>query len=126
DEALWAERGAMVYRTSDGRELEFDTMNLPDRRLGVGHSIYLPHARLTLRARAQFNFTITDASGLEKEFAPIRGGKPGTFRLVSIKNRLGEQQRLTYDDRGQLEAVYDPASRTLRFTYNNQGKLTQL
>ena len=126
DEALWVERGCSVYRTADGRELEFDTMDLPERQMSVGRSVYLERERLTLKAPDERHVTVTDATGLAKVFARVPGGDPGELRLIAIRNRLGEQQQLSYDDRGQLLAVYDPAGRHLRFIHDGQGRLVQL
>jgi len=126
DEALWKERGAIVYRLGDGRELEFSTLNLPDRVLSQGDSIYLPHARLTLRALKQFHFVIEEADGTTREFGPIRGGNNQVFHLVAIKSRLGDEQRFSYNERAQLEVATDPAGRRLHFTYDAKGRLVQV
>ena len=126
DQAIWPERGAMVLRAEDGREIEFSTLDFPDRAIAPGRDIFVPHERLTLHAHGTMHFTVTDANGTVREFARIPGGNDREARLVRVRNRLGQTQQLQYDADGQLSSVNDPAGRRLDFHYDRSRHLTQV
>ncbi|MEZ5454410.1 MAG: RHS repeat-associated core domain-containing protein [Thiothrix sp.] len=48
-----------------------------------------------------------------------------TGRLLSVENRQGQKQTLTYDGE-KLASVTDSAGRTLQFAYNQQGQLERM
>ncbi|HEX4473778.1 MAG TPA: DUF6531 domain-containing protein [Polyangiaceae bacterium] len=125
-EALWPERGRFVYRASDGREIEFSTLHLPDRVLNAGDSVYLARERLTLRCVRQYQYTVEDAAGTERDFFAVPKDPSGRARLVRLRNRLGEEQRFAYDADGRLERVTDPAERKLEFSYDAAGRLARV
>ena len=98
DEAVWVERGVVVYRNEDGREIEFSTLGLPDRVLSPGGKVYEPCERLTLEALSGGKYVIRDMAGVAKHFAPVVGaragdldwaGSPGTAREALALRRLG-------------------------------------
>jgi YD repeat-containing protein len=140
DQAVWPERGAVVLRAEDGREIEFSTLDFPDHAIAPGREVFLPHEGLTLRVHGDHHFTVTDKQGTVREFAripssrspygPPSGGASDLIglrdretRLVSVTNRLGQRQLFHYDQLGQLESVTDPAGRRLQFQYDRQGRL---
>ncbi|MEX1363430.1 MAG: DUF6531 domain-containing protein, partial [Nannocystaceae bacterium] len=49
DQAVWRERGQVVLRSGDGREIVFDTFDLPDHRIEPGQECWNPIEQLTLR-----------------------------------------------------------------------------
>jgi RHS repeat-associated protein len=57
---------------------------------------------------------------------PVSGDARGRARLVRIRTRIGEEQRLTYGGDGLLEAVVDAAGRSLRFEYDRAGRLARV
>jgi RHS repeat-associated protein len=124
-ESLWPERGRFVYRAADGREIEFSTLHLPDRVLNAGDSVYLGRERLTLRCVRQYQYSVTDAKGTTRDFfaVPGNGDARGRARLVRIRTRVGDEQRVTYGADGRLDAVIDGAGRSLRFEYDRAGRL---
>jgi RHS repeat-associated protein len=126
DQAIWPERGAMVLRAEDGREIEFSTLDFPDRAIAPGRDIFVPHERLTLHAHAAMHFTVTDAKGTVREFARVPGGSNREARLVRVRNRLGQTQELQYDSEGLLSSVSDPAGRRLEFHYDRARRLAQV
>jgi len=58
DQSVWCERGKVVYKAEDGREIEFLVGHLPDRLVRPGDTVYEPTNRLTLKARRGHRFQI--------------------------------------------------------------------
>ncbi len=87
DEAIWLERGKVVYRTGDGREVEFDTFGYPGRRMRPGKENWHPAHRLTLRSEADGKWAIVSPDCLTREFAPLPGDAK-TARLLAIHDRI--------------------------------------
>jgi RHS repeat-associated protein len=127
DESLWMERGRMVVRCGDGRELEFPLWDLPDRVMRTGDLLKSAIHRMTLRRLDMARFEVEQADGRVHEYAPVAGGAPGIARLVRIRSRDGHHAiELTYDARGRLEWVRDSAGRLLRFEHDPVGRLTAI
>lgn len=68
DEKIWVERGKVVYKAGDGREIEFHTYDLPDRYIHEWHEIFYPIDRLTLRRCDHGKWEICSPDGLVREF----------------------------------------------------------
>jgi YD repeat-containing protein len=127
DQAVWLERGKVVYRAEDGREIEFDTFDFPDHAMTKGDSSYDPFNRLTLRSLGQFRWEIETADGLTHEFAPVPGdSRKGYARLITQRTRDGHAIQLAYDAQGCLEWVTDSAGRRILFAHDERGRLTRI
>jgi RHS repeat-associated protein len=127
DQAVWMERGKVVYRAEDGREIEFDTFGFPDHVMQKGDSCYDPFNRLTLRCLGQFCWEIETADGLVHEFAPVSGdSRKGYARLITQRTREGHAIQLAYDAQGCLEWVTDSAGRRILFAHDERGRLTRI
>ena len=126
DQAVWAERGRIVYLDAEGRELELDTFDLPDHVIGPGQSVYEPMSRLTLKALGQRRYEITTHDGIVHEFAPVEGAtgaRKWWSRLVRKTARDGAAIELEYDRDGNLAWVRDSAGRQIAFEHDRAGRL---
>ncbi len=131
DERVWLEEGRVVHLTDDGRELEYDTWDLPDRVMRKDDAIFDPISRTTLRALGQFRWEIRGADGLTRTFAPIAGEHPedrdrGLSRLVQLRNRGGDAITLRYDEDARLTEVLDSAGRSIELRYDGRGRLSSI
>ena len=130
EQAVWHERGCAVYRGPDGREIEFPTLELPDRVLGRGTSVYHPFERLTIRGLGEHRYQIETAEGLVHEFGPLAGAAPGSAaapaRILRTRHPAGAQLSYGYDARGRLAEVAHSSGRTLRFRHDARGRLLQV
>ena len=126
DQAVWIERGCVVYRAGDGREIEFDTFSLPDRVMRPGDEVWDAFNRLTLRNTAPFTWEVVTHEGLTHHFAPARGGGSQKARLTRITDRAGNEVLLTYDPRGALDYVRDACGRIVRFEHDDRGRLARV
>lgn len=114
DQAVWEERGKVVLLEDDGREIEFDTFDLPDRVLRIGAEVWNPINRLMLRREGIDLWSVTAHNGVRREFTPVPGKVDGRARIQRIVSR-GEDHEITftYDNRGGLEQVRDSAGRVI-------------
>jgi RHS repeat-associated protein len=128
DQAVWAERGRVVYRTEDGREVEFSTLDLPDRVLSPGQALYHKMERLTLRCLGPWRYEVEDALGLVREFAAVPGRAADTRVAVITRKRTraGHALAYTYDRRGLLADVADDAGRRLVLQHDPRGRLIRI
>ncbi len=127
DQAVWAERGRVVYLDGEGRELEFDTFAFPDHVLPAGESVYEPITRLTLRALGQRRYEIHTHDGTAHAFAPVEGAtgeRRSWSRLLRTTARAGAAIALEYDRRGDLAWVRDSAGRQIGFEHDAAGRLS--
>jgi len=128
DQAVWFERGKAVYLAEDGREIEFDTFDLPDHALGLGQQVYEPINQLTLRFKRRDCIEIETHLGETLEFSPsrVRTGsvRDSWWRLQKRRTRAGHEIALSYDERGNLSWVKDSGGRVVSFEHNAQGRLT--
>jgi RHS repeat-associated protein len=126
DQAVWCERGKIVYLAEDGREIEFLLGHLPDRIILPGDRVYDPTNRLTLKAIGAHRWEIETADGVVHVFAPVPGGNPTRAKLIRIRS-ADEQHtiELFYDDRGLLSRVVDSGGRVYRFKHDGAGKLRE-
>ncbi|MCK6587428.1 MAG: DUF6531 domain-containing protein [Polyangiaceae bacterium] len=127
DQAVWIERGCVVYRAEDGREIEFDTFDLPDRVMHPGDEIFEPINRLTLRNLGHYRWEVETADGIIHELAPVPGRDPRTIaRLLRKRSRQGHEITLHYDERGRLEWTRDAGGRIARFEHDDEGRLVEI
>ncbi|MBX3271056.1 MAG: RHS domain-containing protein [Sandaracinaceae bacterium] len=124
DQALWRERGKVVLRSDDGRELEFHTYHLPDRTIVPGQEVFLETDRLTLRCLDEERWEVEDHLGVRRTFAPV--GPDRTTKLIEIRSRAGHRIELHHDDAGHLEWARDACGRLVRFTHDGLGRLTEI
>jgi RHS repeat-associated protein len=111
DERIWEERGKVVYKMGDGREVEFQCADLPGRRLrevNEGYAInrqevFYPIDRLWLR-RTEEGFRVRSADGLLRFFSRLPDDRT-TWFLTRIEDREGFAVTFTYDSRNNLELV---------------------
>lgn len=127
DQAVWEERGKVVLLDEEGREVELDTFDLPDRRLREGEEAFQPIDRLTFRREAQGKWRVTAADGTVRELAPVPGRADGRAMLQRIVSRDGHHEiTLTYDDRGRLEWVRDSGGRLVGFEHDARDRLVAI
>jgi RHS repeat-associated protein len=131
DEQIWIEPHCVVYLTDDGRELEFDTFDLPEHAMRKGDVVHEPISRLTLRSLGQFRWELETHDGLVKEFGPIAGERPqdrdrGRSRMNRIRDREGHEIRLAYDERARLSLVIDSTGRRIQLEYGRHERLERL
>jgi RHS repeat-associated protein len=128
DQAVWPERGRVVYRTEDGREVEFGTLDLPDRVLSQGQALYHKIERLRLRCLGPWRYEVEDAEGIVREFAttPGRAGDARVAVITRKRTRGGQEITYTYDPRGQLAEVTDEAGRRLLLQHDRHGRLVRV
>ncbi len=126
DQAVWIERGCVVYRAGDGREIEFDTFALDDHAMRPGDTVWDAFNRLTLKNTAPFTWQVTGHDGLTHHFAPVRGGDPQVARLTRVTDRAGNEVILAYDARGNLDTARDAGGRIVRFEHDHRGRLTRV
>ncbi|WP_338872418.1 DUF6531 domain-containing protein [Myxococcus stipitatus] len=127
--AVWKEKGKVVYRAEDGRELEFDTFDFPRQAMGPGQELYEPLHRLTLKCMGDNRWRVMDAHGLAHDFGLVRVGKKRSreAKVLRTFNREGQEVRYFYDEKtGHLERVKDSVGRAVRFLHDDDGHLVSV
>ncbi len=124
DVALWGETGRMVWRSEQGREIEFPTWHLRDRVMEPGMSLYHEVERATLRCTGPQIFQLETADGLLWHFAAV----PGTpeMKLLRKQRKDGANHQFSYDAHGRLAGVADSAGRLVGFQYDAGGNLQRI
>ena len=84
EQAIWEEPGKVVYQAEDGREIEFNTFDLPGRRLGLGMELRHRVDRFTLRRDGSDEWSIRHPDGLIRHFAVLPDGPAGRALLQRI------------------------------------------
>jgi RHS repeat-associated protein len=125
DESIQVLRGKVVYRTGDGREIEFDTFELPGRRLTEGQEIWDAATRLRLMNQGGGAWTVTAPDGITREFVTL-SPMAREARLVRIRDRAGHRIELEHDEHGRLAWMTDSAGRRLRFLRDAWGRLERI
>jgi RHS repeat-associated protein len=130
DQAVWSERGKLVYLAEDGREIEFDVFDFPDHMLQVGQEVYEPITQLTLRFKSRDLIEIEKHHGEILEFAPpkVRGSGPRAhwWRLQKRRSRDRHEILLSYDDRNNLQWVRDSGGRIVGFEHDGDNRLVRV
>ncbi len=131
DQAVWLEPGRIVVRVEDGREIEIDTLGLPQQRLRSGAELFDPDNRLTIRYLGSNTWEVVDDQGVCRRFAPqlvAQAQAPATIaRLEEIRSRdEAHRIELTYDEHGRLRWAKDAAGRMVGFVHDHLGRLAEL
>ncbi|MCA9683768.1 MAG: hypothetical protein KC457_16330, partial [Myxococcales bacterium] len=127
DQAVWRERGKVVLLAEDGREIEFDTFDLPNHQIAPGQKAYNPIERLTLHCQYGDCWSIVDHRGQHRDYAPAPGRRDGRAMIRRQRSRCGHHEVLwSYDRRGHLEWVRDSAGRSIALTHDEHGRITEL
>jgi len=137
DERIWLERGAVVYRTGDGREIEFHTYDFPNGHMREGQELFYPIDRLALRCLGNARWEIRTPDGLVREFEHLgdfrRDASKGDTnakvdmrisRLTKIRNRLGQWVSFEYYLH-ELDMVRTSEGRWFRLEHQH-GKLQRV
>lgn len=121
DQSVWKERGKVVLLTDDGRELEFDTFDLPDHQMRVGEQLWNAINRLTLRCKSMGCWEVESHDGVVREFGPVTGRNDGRAMIQRIRSRGGFHEiTFQYDQRGRLERVRDSSGRLIYLEHDAQ------
>lgn len=124
DQAVWRERGKVVYLAEDGREIEFDTFDYPDHTIRPGEEIWHPIDRLTLRCKKGNSWEIETHEGLIHDFEPLVGHDDGRATIQRIRSRDGFHEiAFFYNKAGRLDSVCDSGGRRVQFEYDDNGRL---
>jgi RHS repeat-associated protein len=134
DQAVWSERGKLVYLAGDGREIEFDVFDFPDHMLQVGQEVYDPINQLTLRFRSSNLIQIEQHNGETLDFALLPRASSSSqpaerrnwWRLQRRRARAGHEIALAYDDRGDLQSVRDSGGRLIGFEHDLNHRLIRV
>lgn len=81
-------------------------------------------ARLFVNTAREFELHYSD--GTELVFKKITSPDQTTYRPYVMTDAVGNTTSLTWNDDDQLEKVVDSAGHTISFSYNAQGKITQV
>ncbi len=127
DQAVWRERGQVVLLAEDGREVVFDTFDLPGHRIEPGQEVFQPIDALTLRCHEHDRFEIVDACGIIRHFAPVAGRDDARAVLHRVVSRCGHHCiELHYDAHGRVDRIKDSGGRINRIEYDPQGRVQAL
>jgi RHS repeat-associated protein len=116
DERIWVERGKVVYKAGDGRELEFHTYDLRDRKMHAGEELFYPIDRLKLKCLGGGQWEICTPDGLIREFALLPGHSQVSY-LTKIRNRLRQWVAFEYDNARLLDTVRTSEGRWVRLEH---------
>jgi RHS repeat-associated protein len=126
DQSITVERGCVVWRTDDGRELEFDTFDLPEHRMVAGDTLRLPYERATLRCLGADRWEIVRGDGVRLTFEPV-GRLDGRAMLRAMRSAGGHHTNtFEYDTLGNLQRATDAQGREVRFTHDLHGRLVRV
>ncbi|WP_394834567.1 DUF6531 domain-containing protein [Pendulispora rubella] len=117
-EAIWLERGKVVYKMGDGREVEFQCRHLPGRYLPIGGEVFYPIDRLTLRYHGEGRYEVRSVDGLTREFSLLPGNNNVSL-LTRIRDRVGHTVDLAYGSDHLLESVTTSEGRWIRFEHRD-------
>jgi len=124
-QAVWTERGKVVYRAEDGREIECHVHDRPGRVLGVGQSAYQPVDRLTFKNLGDGTWEVETHDGITHVFGLVPG-RTGESPLLHKRTRDGHAIDLFYDAQGRLEWVRDAGGRLVGFEHDTRNKLSSV
>lgn len=127
DQSVWRERGKVVVLAEDGREIEFDTFDLPDHTIAPGQVVENRIDRLTLRCEAGGAWSLRDHLGVTRTFAPVPGRTDGRVMIQSMRSRCGcHEIQFHYGEDGRLAWVRDSVGRLIGLTWDPAGRLAEL
>lgn len=122
DERVWVERGRIVYKTGDGRELQFSTLNRDNDTIQTSETFTHPFEAITLENLGNDRWRVRTADGLAREFAPLAGET--TSRLFRVHDRLGHWLALTYEF-GHLDTIRSSEGHYLRIEHRD-GRIVRV
>ncbi|HEX3697818.1 MAG TPA: glycohydrolase toxin TNT-related protein [Polyangia bacterium] len=150
DQAVWVETskdrgkrdgkdfGTIVYRAEDGREIEFDLVDITKRPAWLQpNERWDRFNRLTLRLVSKTRWEIDGPDGLTREFQVVGAaagaartaradeipGRKDFMRLARIRDRAGNAIALRYDGAGNLDTIIDSGGREIRMENDRAGRL---
>lgn len=127
EQAVWRERGKVVFLAEDGREIEFDTFDFPNHRVEVGGRVYNPIERLWLHCERAGVWKVEDAVGGVRLFGPVAGRSDGRAMLQRMVSPTGDHQvAFSYDAVGRLARVEDASKRTILLRHDRHGRMTEM
>ncbi len=127
DQAVWTERGKVVLLSDDGREIEFDTFDLPNHQMRPGDEVRNPIDRLTLRRLPEDCWQVTDADGETRQFTPVPGRTDARAMIRRWSSPCGAHViAYEYDSRGMLERVRDACGRVVGVQRDERGRVSAL
>ncbi len=124
DQAVWEERGKVVFRAEDGREVEFHVHDLPGREVRPGQEVDHPADALRLRRVDPLRWEVRGDDGLTRVLVSDAEGQPA--RLRSIRDRNAHTIQLRYGPAGHLAEVTDSGGRTVFFKHDARGYLSEI
>jgi RHS repeat-associated protein len=127
DQAVWRERGKVVLLAEDGREIEFDTFDMPGHRIEPGQQVYNPIERLTLYCEDHGHWRVVETDGGARVFAPPPGRVDGRAMIRRIVSPCEYHEiQFNYDASGELAWIRDSAGRKLRVNRDDAGRISEL
>jgi YD repeat-containing protein len=128
--AIWLEPGRVVLREDDGREIEFDALELPGGVARAGDVLTDAAGRLQLFCRGHFRWELRDR-GRIRQFGPIAGESAkerdrGVARLVRIVREHELTVELAYDDEARLHEVRVGERSFFVLEYDEHGRIRAL
>lgn len=135
DQAVWCERGRVVYRAEDGREIEW---SLPEPSLTrkeprVGETLTSSVQRCSVTRTGIDTWEVRTDDQLVRSFGPAapqsRRAQEGRVeaKLLRIHTLDGFHDiAFHYDTQGRLATVRDSAERRLSFEYDSNGRIVEL
>ena len=127
DQAIWTERGKVVLLDEDGREIEFDTFDLPEHRMRPGDRVWQPIERLALERLEGDRWKVTSIEGVAREFGPVAGRTDRRAMIQRTRSACGNHEiAYEYDARGLLEWVRDACGRLIWLERDTAGRVKAL
>jgi RHS repeat-associated protein len=116
DQHITVQSDRILYRSEDGREIEFDYIE-------TGESVFEPVERLELTRREnELRLRTKDRRTLC--FRSV-AGDPRVYHLILIEDLNGNSISLDYRE-GRLVSIIDSVKRKVTLTYNHAGRLTSV
>ncbi|MGQ9609781.1 MAG: DUF6531 domain-containing protein [bacterium] len=117
DQHIRIEKYGIVFRTEDGREVDF-------RHLKDGESSYDPIECLELK-RSEDVYIVTTKGRLKLYFGS-KGRADGILSLLRITDLNGNEVTLNYDNQGRLVEIIDSVGRRILFRNDGKGRIIKM
>ena len=126
DQSIWRERGKVVLQAEDGREIEFDTFDLPHHRIEPGQRVENRIERLDLHCEEAGVWRVVDHLGVNRVFAPV-GRADGRAMIQRIRSACGcHEIRFGYDTNGNVAQIRDSGGRIVELRCDARGRIVEL